>query len=100
MRTIREALLSMGYKEVAAKKWMKPIGWQCFTYNEENNMWGNWFVSASKETLLWERRHFNVNADNEYDYLAELKDFETYTKHGLAFPSSFELAVIDIRMWL
>ena len=55
MHTRREALLAMGYKEVKPKRWMKPIGYQLLSYNEDTNDLSNWFKDIKGEIVLWER---------------------------------------------
>ena len=52
--TIRECLKAMNYREALPGKWVKPWGWQLFTFSEERNEWANWFVAATGETSLWE----------------------------------------------
>lgn len=92
--TIREALIAMGYKEVAARKWMKPMGYQLFSYNEDNNNWTNWFTSVKDEIVAWDSHSF----DSQYNPLSQIKDWESYTRHDLVCNSNstFELRAIDI----
>lgn len=94
-RTIREALIAMGYKEVKPKNWMKPIGYQLFSYNEEKNEWVNWFKDGNDKIAIWETKSFRRDVDT----LHQIKEWETWTKtdmwiHG---NSDFHLAAIDIE---
>lgn len=96
--TIREALLAMAYKEVKPGHWMKPIGYQSFTYHEEKNEWANWFLSAQGKISLWETKSFKDDFKHFGDYLKQLKCWECYTRTEMnpANSSEFHLRAIDI----
>lgn len=96
--TIREALISMGYREEAPGKWLKPIGYQLFSFNEATNQWCNYFTDIKGEICLWEKHTLNDALNKKYDPLFLLKDWETWTKHDLYVngKSQFHLSAIDI----
>lgn len=74
--TLRAALISMGYREVRAGKWIKPVGYQAFVVNEETRVWSNVFKAKTEEILVWERHKIEPNEDP----LVALKERETWTR--------------------
>lgn len=96
--TIREALLAMGYTERAEKRWIKPIGYQCFSYEETRNEWSNWFLAADDTIGLYETKHFNDDQKEHGDYLTQLKEWECWTKQGMYVygKSRFEMNIPDL----
>jgi hypothetical protein len=94
--TIREALLAMGYSERKPGHWMKPLGFQCFSYHEDKNEWANWFKSYDQdEIMVFETEKFKHDLYNWGSYLSQLKHIESYTKKDFSNPSNFELSAID-----
>lgn len=94
LQSIRLTLLSMGYLERKSKHWLKPFGYQIFTYHEVKNEWANWFVNALDVISLWENKQFNHN----YDYLSQLKGWECFTRTDMYIHgnSEFQLSAIDL----
>lgn len=92
--TIRESLISMGYRESAPGKWLKPIGYQLFCFNEATNKWRNYFTDIKGEICLWEKHTLT----DKYDPLFLLKEWETWTRHDLYCKggSQLHLSAIDI----
>lgn len=97
--TIREALLAMGYREQRSGKWFKPIGYQCFMYDEVNDTLINYFKGADGKIHTWNSnklRHKDDPPDYD-DYLDRIKLFECYTRTDIhATNSNFEFLAIDI----
>lgn len=91
--TNRESLIAMGYREMHAGKWAKPIGYQLFTFDEKSGKFHNWFKDIQGKICVWESYTYV-----DGDLLKQLKDWETWTKHDLFCNghSNFELSVIDI----
>lgn len=91
---IREALISMGYREEKDGHWLKPIGYQIFSYNQENNKWCNWFLDNNSIISLYESKSFK----NQYSYLDQIKSWECFTRTDFAIKqnSKFELGAIDV----
>ena len=97
--TIREALLAMGYSEQAPGKWLKPVGYQCFSYNEAKNEWVNWFKALdTKQPTRYETKMFYDDEQRHGTYLDQLKYFECWTKHAMHVDGSsrFELQAFDL----
>jgi len=86
----------MGYKEVKPKRWMKPIGYQLLSYNEDTNDLSNWFKDIKGEIVLWERTSLLSAFEARGDYLQQLKMFECYTRTDIDVASNFELNAVDI----
>jgi hypothetical protein len=98
--TIREALLSMCYREVQPGHWMKPIGFQSLTYHEGKNEWCCWFLAANDGSVsLWESKAFEHNAKDFGSYLDQLKNWECYTRTSMnhCYNSEFHLRGIDFK---
>lgn len=96
--TIREALILMGYREVKAGHWLKPVGFVAFSYHEGKNEWANWFFSAQGKIECWETKRLESDEKQYGTYLQQLKNIECWTRtdfyiHG---NSAFELSAIDI----
>lgn len=93
--TIREALISMGYRECKPGKWLKPIGYQLFTYYEGKGEWANWFMSAQGQISCWQIQRF---AEHDSDFVAQLKDFECWTRTDIQVngDSEFHLEAIGL----
>ena len=57
MNLIHRALTSMGYRRPNASenpgKWMKPVGFHVFSYEEDRNELTNWFLSAQNTLERW-----------------------------------------------
>lgn len=94
MKTIREALISMGYNEVKTGRWFKPISYQMFSYFEKTNEWSNWFYSVKGEIAVWETKTLDKNLEP----LQQLKHFETFTRTNIHtnFNSQFEIICYDL----
>ena len=99
--TLREALLAMGYHEAEPQKWLKPIGYQVFSFNEKLGRWGCWFLGQDGKILCWNTEDIKPE-DFAGDFLHQLKHFECYTRTdvGGGNPNShFELgglATLDL----
>jgi len=92
--TLREALLSMNYREQHPQIWSKPVGFHLFTFSEAKNLWQNWFLGRNKKLLVWVQGSFNHDIP-DYPYIDQLKTFEcTPVEHCL--DSSFEIPTVDI----
>ncbi len=96
--TIREALLSMGYSECKPGRWLKPIGYQCFSFQEEMNRWENWFTDVTGKISLWDSKHFEHELERFGSYLNQLKYFECWTRTDMYgnSRSEFHLRGIDL----
>jgi hypothetical protein len=96
--TIREALLAMGYNEAEPQKWLKPVGYQLFTFDEKQLRWSNWFLAKTGERMCWNCEDIKP-VEKWGDYLLQLKDFETHTRINVGggnWLSHFELRAIDL----
>jgi hypothetical protein len=96
--SLRETLLAMGYYETKPTKWLKPVGFHAFSYDEENNKWINWFVDKAGTLSLWESNKFNHNLEAGGSYLFQLKHFEAFTRTDVysSKTSAFELMSVDL----
>ncbi len=96
--TLREALLSMGYREEQPNKWLKPVGYVLFSYNETTNQWANWFKSSKGDIEYWETNQFVHDENKAGSYLYQLKKFECWTRTDLytQVDSEFHLRAIDL----
>lgn len=96
--TLRETLLAMGYYEQKPTKWLKPIGFHAFSYDEENNKWINWFIDASGSLASYESNKFNHDLNAFGSYLFQLKHFEAFARKDVysSKTSAFELMAVDI----
>jgi len=98
--TIREALLAMGYQERKPGHWLKPIGFQCFSYHEARNAWENWFNAADGSGVaLYGRKSLKSDEAKFGPYLDQLKHIECWTRTDI-YPDSrgshFELSAFDL----
>ena len=94
--TVREALLAMGYRESKPGHWLKPIGFQCFSYHEAKQEWANWFRSANGVVECWETK--SLKDDGSETALQRLKGFECWTRCDISADcnSQFQLSAIDM----
>ena len=68
--TQKEALTSMGYREMSPGKWGKPIGSQLFTFNTINQLWDNWFKTPTSDKIhLWNSDKYVDESDNFLEWL-------------------------------
>lgn len=95
--TVRDALLSMGYREREPGKWLKPIGFHCFTYSEERKELANWFKHVSEDKILcWERKRYEAE-DHEEDFFVFLMEWEAYSNIISGSPCpDFRLQIPDL----
>jgi hypothetical protein len=96
--TIREALLAMGYQEKIPGHWLKPIGYQCFSYHEGKGMWANMFRSMSGAVCCYTTSNLSRDIDHFGSYLKQLKDLECFTRTDMYVDgkSEFQLEAFDI----
>lgn len=91
--TIRDSLLAMGYREVKPGKWFKPIGYQCFVYDENTERWANWFKNKFGDVNIYESKL--IRDDEKYygTFLKQLKEFEAFTRTDVTVDcnSNFEI---------
>jgi hypothetical protein len=95
--TIREALLSLNYREARPGKWAKPVGFHLFTFSEEFGVWRNWFKDAEGRISVWESHAKTPEFDGE-QFSRELRTWEAYTKTSV-YPSieaDFHLTAFDL----
>jgi hypothetical protein len=87
---MREALHAMGYHEASPEKWIKPVGFHLFTYEEEVTLWSNWFVSTSGTILPYAGSRWC----DQVAPLYWLKECEGYARVNVATShgSHFELS--------
>ena len=95
--TIREALLAMGYTESKPCIWLKPIGFQCFAYDEAKKKWSNNIRDMQGNVVVYDGSIFEDTKRNG-DYLFQLKNIECFAHTGVYVDgkSRFELPVIDL----
>lgn len=96
--TIREALISMGYREAKPGHWLKPVGFVLFSYHEGKNEWANWFLSAQGKIECWETKRLESDETQHGTYLFQLKYIECWTRTDLQVKadSAFELSAFDL----
>lgn len=84
----------MGYHESKPGFWIKPIGYQCFSYLESENKWVNVFKSLPGKVSTWESKKFSDDEVQSGSYLDQLKGWECWTRTDIAArtDSSFEIA--------
>ncbi len=95
---LREALRSMGYTEVKQGHWIKPVGFQCFSFHENKNKWMSWFRSALGKVSCWESHDLNV----DQAALGQIKTWEAYSRIDIVGDSrsEFQLGVKDVEgLW-
>lgn len=91
MTTVRQILSAMAYREMADRKWLKPIGFSLLAYDEANHDWACWIpvgpiTSESPELKhgLWCRRKLKfMKSDGDLTqqskvFLYRLKLYEAY----------------------
>ena len=92
--TIREVMISMGYREVKEKRWAKPVGLHLFTFDEEGTRWTNWFYGVDNKMHIWETHE---DCTQYGEFLVTLKQWEAWTRISCGSGrSQFQLAAIDI----
>lgn len=79
---LREALRTLGYREVEPRRWAKVVGFHLLTYSEEHNQWCNSFEAPNGKVLLWESKAFVSDAGDTIDYIGHLKEWEAYTRYA------------------
>lgn len=97
---IRQALLSMGYSERTPGCWLKPIGYQCFSYHEGKNEWTNWFRSMQGIVERWETKNIPVDAASVAELIIFIKEFECWSRTNMYVngTSHFELDTNEINL--
>lgn len=96
-QTVREVLLSMGYREERTGHWLKPIGHHVFTFNEEHKEWINWFKSASTNDILTMESHVWVDMNDGEAFFIELRQWEAYTNITAGdHTADFRISAVDI----
>jgi len=95
--TIRKALQSMNYREVEPGRWLKPVGYHLFSYEENRGQlgeWTSWYkgVDGKIGRMDVRKTHFsNV-------FLNDLKEWEAYARTNVVGdngPSEFHLYSAD-----
>jgi len=94
----REAVASMGYTECRPRRWLKPIGYQVFEYNEDLDQWRNWYLDGTGKISVYERQSFDDRSSFE-ECLKTLKEWEYGTKLDLIVrgESRFELSSDEVE---
>lgn len=88
--SLKEALLGMCYKEVEPGKWLKPVGWMCFCFDEKHSRWLNAFKSVPGETRVWNSAQLKEGDEPLYflkhqecysrtDYDGSVSSFEVFS---------------------
>lgn len=90
--TIRDDLAAMGYREVKRGQWMKPIGYQCFVYDEKTERWSNWFKSKSGGVEIYESKLIKDNVP----HLDQLKQFEAFTRTNVVVDCNSKFEVYEL----
>jgi hypothetical protein len=90
--SIRGALLAMGYHELEPGKWLKPIGYQAFTFCESKSEWANWFISEEGKIALWDARNIDPSSDC---ILGTLRSWECFTRKDFHYYGEFSF---ELRM--
>lgn len=76
IENLKHALFQMGYRPFK-NKWLKPIGYQLFCFNEEDLLWINYFKSFSDGAILiYDKKNYTFDIDP----LLFLKKTECITK--------------------
>jgi hypothetical protein len=98
--TVRLALKAMGYTPSAKfpKRWAKPVGFSLFTFDEETNEWGNWFVAANGETKLWDAKTLVTTGEKGFPYVGQLGHMEAYSRINLVGREVIHLSVVDVGL--
>lgn len=81
--TIREALLAMGYQELKPGRWLKPVGWHAFAYDENVNKWVNVCRLATGEIGIYEDTSFR-DEDEAGSPIRQLKNWEAFARTNVA----------------
>ena len=95
--TRREALLAMGYTEAEPGRWLKPVGYNCFAYSEQQNTWKNYFKTIQRELDCYDS-HVIEDTDKEDtdEFLSRLKTAEAYSRINVGDSNSeFHLKAFD-----
>jgi len=95
--SVRQFLISMGYREEKPGKWLKPIGFCLFSFEEDRSEWTNWFRSADNgQPAIWESKKIDTTMSDRH-LLITLKTLEACTH--LVYSngdSEFQLKAIDL----
>ena len=74
----KEALISMGYRELQAGIWAKPIGWMLFTYDDDTKIIANCFKGADDKMHSYDSKVYKT--EPEQGLLGFIKLFEGYAR--------------------
>ncbi len=89
---MREALISMCYREVKPGVWAKPVGFHLFTFEEDRNEWTNWYKAGTGEIDRYEAKEPDLEEGTAISFL---KGYEAYTRTNITVGhlpiSEFEL---------
>jgi len=80
MLTIEDALRAMGYTKCEPNKWLKPVGFQVFSFDEETLVWTNWFKSMQGEVMRMDAKEMRRDFADAGDPLSQIKHFECWTR--------------------
>ena len=87
---MKKDLTAMGYREIAPRKWAKPVGYTLFIFVEETNEFQNWFAhNTTGQPMLYSSR--TLTEDKEF--LGWLKYQESWSK-DVQTPSNFEFLTL------
>lgn len=76
---VRRALISMGYREREQGRWLKPVGFVTFVFNEDGHMWSMVFKDQHGKLSLYQRELILPDKD----FLHMLKHSEAFTRVDL-----------------
>lgn len=106
--TIRETLISMGYREIEEGKWAKPVGYHLFTFEEAKSLWTNWCYGADEKIHIYESHpwlpdsayhpNHKPREPESTRFIVDLKTWEAYTRISIPGTTTgqFHLSAIDI----
>jgi hypothetical protein len=73
-------LTSMGYRKLNKNKYIKPVGYNVFTFNLDTSEFLNIFKGANSKIHIYNGEKYEETAGVEDDFLQFIKQNETYSK--------------------
>lgn len=98
---LKLALSAMGYRDMGAGRWAKPVGYHLFTFEMDRMQWANWFGDVSGQISVWESKlFFKENASDFEKSLDFLKGVEAYTRINIdaSRRARFELSPLPVHI--
>lgn len=99
MKNIHKVLISMGYRKLNKSKYIKPIGYNVFTFNLDTLEFLNMFKSADDKIHVYNSEKYEKDEDVKDDFLQFIKHVENYSNLVDSNYSNFEFLTLEDQIF-